>query len=426
METGLKILGVIISAKCIAEAMKMKKRKHRRWWVCPAYQRRRELGEFDNLLQHLSVKDPEMHFKYLRMSPERYDHLLSLVSNHLAKSSLREPVSPSERLTITLVYLATGCSQQDLSFRFHRGRSTISNIVRETCEVIWKKLSPVYLHMPENENEWRQVAQQFQERWNFPHCLGSIDGKHFHIQCPKLSDSQYYNYKQHFSSLVLAMCDAEYKFTYVNIGSAGREGDAGVFSRSDLFQCLEREQLNVPYPAPLPGFDTPLPYVIIGDEAFPLKPYLIRPYPGRGRVLLPFKEQVYNYRLSRARRCIENAFGILVARWRIFRTPIIANIDNVERFIKAAVVLHNYLITMEADSKMSKRYVPANFADSEDAEGLLRPGSWRNEATGSCVTNMGRIGSNMSAKSLNVLRDNFSDYFVSPAGTLPWQHKVIH
>ena len=78
----------------------------------------------------------------------------------------------------------------------------------------------------------------------------------------------------------------------------------------------------------------------MGDEAFPLKSYLMRPYPGKGRIILPYKEQIFNYRLSRARRCIENAFGILVARWRIFRTPIIANIENVESYIKAAFILH--------------------------------------------------------------------------------------
>ena len=111
-----KVLAPICAAACVDEAQKLLQKPHRRrWWRRPAYQRR--LGEFGNLLPHLRLNDPEMYFKYLRMSPEWYTHLLSLVSDKLTKVALRECVSASERLTITLVYLATGCSQQDLSFR---------------------------------------------------------------------------------------------------------------------------------------------------------------------------------------------------------------------------------------------------------------------------------------------------------------------
>ena len=57
--------------------------------------------------------------------------------------------------------------------------------------------------------------------------------------------------------------------------------------------------------------------MFVGDEAFPLKPWLMRPIPGR--VLHSHNERVFNYRVSRARRTIENAFGILVARWRVLK-----------------------------------------------------------------------------------------------------------
>ena len=224
------------------------------------------------------------------------------------------------------------------------------------------------------------------------------------------------------AALFWQCCDAEYKFTCLNCGSSGREGDAGVFARSDY---LEDNLRNIPSPAYVAGSDTALPYVILADEAFTLKQYLMRPFPGRGRVNLPCKEQIYNYRLSRARRCIENAFGILVSRWRIFRKPIIAKIDNVERFIKAAVILHNYLRTEVPGLPKTPQRVPPGFVDTEKLDESLVPGAWRNEEVGTDVTRIGRVASNMSARAIGEIRENFANYLMSPAGAVPWQGNCI-
>lgn len=421
----LLVLSLTITINCIQHALNLAKKTKRRWWRRPTFQRRLEMSEFENLVPQMATNDPEYFYKYMRMSPERYSHLLSMVADKLQKYSMNKPVTPNERLTITLVFLATGCSQQDLAFRFQRGRSTINNIVRETCTALWDVLSPIYLQIPNEPRDWEYISNKFNDMWNFPNCVGALDGKHFLIQCPTLSGSQFFNYKHQFSSLVLAMCDAEYKFIYVNFGSAGREGDAGVFSRSDLLQCIDNDTLNMPSDKCLPGFDYPLPYVIVADEAFPLKEHIMRPFPGRGRIQLPLKENIYNYRLSRARRCIENAFGILVARWRIFRTPIIGNIDNIEHYIRAGMVLHNYLRVEEGGGDGPQRYVPPGFVDAEMSDGTVIPGAWRNEPSGSGMVSAGRWGANMSAKSITSIRDRFADYFVSPPGSLPWQNKMI-
>lgn len=77
---------------------------------------------------------------------------------------------------------------------------------------------------------------------------------------------------------------------------------------------------------------------------------------------------IFNYRLSRARRCVENALGILAARWRIFRKPKIADKENIINMVKACIVLHNFLFRNEIRS-----YCPHGCADTEQ-NGTLIPG----------------------------------------------------
>ena len=203
-----------------------------------------------------------------------------------------------------------------------------------------------------------------------------------------------------------------------------------MFRHSDPFEHLKGNLLEIPELAPVMNSSTTtqrtLPFVLVGDEAFPLKPYLMRPFPGRGSHILPHKEQIYNYRLSRARRLIENSFGILVARWRIFNRPIEANIDNCEKYIKAAFVLHNYLRSNDTREETRSKYMPHNFVDRDDLNGIVTPGSWRGTVANNCVSNVGRLSSNNAPRTAMEIRDSFADYFVSPTGTLSWQNNVIN
>ena len=83
-------------------------------------------------------------------------------------------------------------------------------------------------------------------------------------------------------------------------------------------KCFEDNSLNVPEGSKIPGMDVELLHFLVEYEIFPLKTWLMRPYPGT----LDETQRIYNYRVSRARRTIENVFGILAAGWRIFRKAI--------------------------------------------------------------------------------------------------------
>lgn len=93
--------------------------------------------------------------------------------------------------------------------------------------------------MPETQKEWLDISENFEKLWNFPHCVGLIDGKHVVIQCPIKSGSDYFNYKAFFSIVLFAMVDANYNFIFVDIGCQGRISDGGVFKNTQLFKSLQ-------------------------------------------------------------------------------------------------------------------------------------------------------------------------------------------
>lgn len=128
--------------------------------------------------------------------------------------------------------------------------------------------------------------------------------------------------------------------------------------------------------------------------------------------------------MSRARRTIENTFGILASRWRILKRPIVADTDNCIRFTKAAVVLHNYVQTAEMDIPIHlRRYCPTGFADSFRSDGTIEEGIWR---AAKSLRSVGRVGGNHPAFIYRQTRDILAKYFASDAGTVPWQYEHIY
>ena len=156
----------------------------------------------------------------------------------------------------------------------------------------------------------------------------------------------------------------------------------------------------------------------MADDIFGFKTYLMKPYPGSN---LTESQKVFNYRLSRCRRVIENAFGILSARWRIFRRPIKAKPCNVDSIVKACVCLHNYLQLTD-----NAHYVPKGFVDREDGSGAIIPGDWRlitcnNSGGMRCL--LRRI--NKYGNDSKTTKESFEKYFNSRKGSVAWQLKHV-
>ncbi|PNF35644.1 hypothetical protein B7P43_G18132, partial [Cryptotermes secundus] len=224
-------------------------------------------------------------------------------------------------------YLASGYSYKSIGYSYRMGDRTVDKTVNEVSIAIWRNMQQLYLPQPTREM-WISIAS----RWHFPHCLGVIDGKHIVIKKPNKSGSSFFNYKHDFSIVLMAAVEAHYTFNFVDVGSMGRFSDGSIFLSSQLGRKLDKGTLGLPPPADLPSFEHALPYVFVGDEAFP-----------RRRIMGSYENKLFNYRLSRARQTVECAFGILASRCRVFQRPFEIKVTSVVDVVKAACVLHNYL-----------------------------------------------------------------------------------
>ncbi|XP_051983245.1 uncharacterized protein LOC127644220 [Xyrauchen texanus] len=196
----------------------------------------------------------------------------------------RRSIPAVERLSICLRFLATGDSFRTIASSFRVGVSTVSQIVHQVVTAIWDCLVEQYMAVPTTD-DWRSIAEGFQERWNYPLC------------CPP-------------------------------------------------------------------------------------------------------ERRVFNYRLSRARLVVENAFGILSSQWRMYRRLIEVHPEVAEKCVKATCLLHNFLRCSEGREAPAAR--GAGHAGEEPLPGL------------------GRVAANNSSREALRVRDVFMAHF-SAEGAVPWQ-----
>lgn len=213
--------------------------------------------------------------------------------------------------------------------------------------------------------------------------------------------------------LLFALVDANYKFVYVNVGASGRAGDAGVYNESTLKKAVMENTINLPPPACIQGLSSSrINYHIVGDDAFPLSLTMMKPYPHRN---LEKEKRIFNYRLSRARRVVENAFGILANRWRVFLTTIKLDPDRVTDVILAACCLHNYLV-----EKNKHSYTSA--ADIENCDHTITAGTWRSNT---CLTRLNQFSTDRNPpRNAKNQRELLTTYF-NNHGSVPWQDFMI-
>ena len=396
------------------QRQRRRRRRQRRFWVRPWIGRRHQLGTYSTLMAELQRESRGDFASFLRMEPRMFHELLQRVTPRIRRSvtRFRRPLEPGLRLAITLRYLATGDTYHSLMFQFRVPHNTISLLVPEVCQAILDEYEDEVFNCPTTPDGWRAIAELFSSRWNFHHCCGAIDGKHIAIKCPKKSGSVYYNYKGYYSIVLLAVVDANYKFIWANVGSPGSASDAGIFNDSPLPRSLETNTIGFPDADPLPHDNVPMPYFIVGDDAFALRTWLMKPFSHRNMLI---EDRIFNYRLSRARRIVENAFGILAHRWRCLLSRMQMQPDNCTIAASAAITLHNLMrIRYPALQNLD--------VDQEDIDHTIVPGAWR---TPQVLQDVNAIqGGNRATRLAKQQRIALKHYY-NGVGAVPWQDDII-
>lgn len=264
-------------------------------------------------------------------------------------------------------FLATGSTYSHLAFSFKMGVKTVSSIICETMDVLWSTFAPLHISVP-SSNDFIRISQDFQRKWNFPHCLGAIDGRHVHIEKPAKSGSLYYNYKGYHSIVLQAVVDANYKYIFIDVGGFGCQHDAATFKASQLYRAIVQKKLDFPISSRVENSNLFLPYFFIGDGAYALSEFLIKPF----RITQLLHEQlIFNQQLSRARVVVENAFAHTSQKWRILLAPINKSPEIVNMIIKCTCVLHNVILDLDKNEEAG--IVPDEVVIVPDDEILVAP-----------------------------------------------------
>jgi hypothetical protein len=142
---------------------------------------------------------------------------------------------------------------------------------------------------------------------------------------------------------------------------------------------------------------------------------MMKPFPSAH---LSYEQRIFNYRLSRCRRIVENAFGILASRFKVFMRQQDMEPEGVKILVLAAVVLHNYLRVRCCDTYMARGSI-----DQEDREFNVIQGQWRQDKQLDGVRGHQMIRNR--SMYIKDMRKAICNWCVSRFGEVPWQYKFV-
>ncbi|XP_047101048.1 protein ALP1-like [Schistocerca piceifrons] len=338
------------------------------------------------------------------MDADVFTKLLTIIENDIRRqdTNMRGSIKPRDRLALTLRFPATGETFQSLAYATRIAPNTLSQIIPDTLQAILNNLEVTCVKVPTSASEWKIIAHSFNVSWLSPHCIPAIDGKKVTFRAPRSEGANFRDYKGNNSIVLLTIVDAHYKYVYVNIGANGRVNDGAIFNNSKLAEALNNKKLNLPAPEEIECFSgVELPYVFVADVAFALKEYMMKWYPERD---LSEEKRVFNYRLSRARRVVENAFSTMSNKFGVLLSPIRLSAKKVDIVIRVCCVLHNFILEQK-----SQCYIPPEIGNRTFAstmEGIQQ-----------------QNGRNPTVNALRI-RDQFRNYF-NTVGSVPWQQQCV-
>ncbi|KAL1493603.1 hypothetical protein ABEB36_009303 [Hypothenemus hampei] len=267
-----------------------------------------------------------------RMKKETFQKLLTVILENDIHSLIKKkyrggnyPVHPEKGLLMCLWYISKPDALNIIAEAFRVLPSTVMRVINSFLYVI-KCLKQKYIFWPKTEEEYQEVANGFNR---YPGTIGAVDGCHINIKVPVNQHDSYADRYLLHSINLMAICNAKKIFTYIFVGFPGSAHDSRVFSNSLFVRNIEQHGKEIYFPHD---------YHIIGDSAFPLSTWLMKPYTNARTEV----QKYHNYVLSAERICIEHTFGLLIGRWRRLQFINTYSISKCVEIIVAACILHNF------------------------------------------------------------------------------------
>ena len=279
-----------------------------------------------------------MWIENFRMSKETFKYICCRLKPALERmdTNYRRSVPLEKRVALALWKLATNSEYRSIGHLFGVGLSTACDCVKEFCSSVEEILYPEVIQMPDAE-KFKEMSLYFEERWGVPQCVGAIDGSHIPIMAPQEHPTEYYNRKGWYSMTLQAIVDGKGLFWNIYTGQPGSLHDARVLRLSAVWELAERAKVFSQQYESISGQD--VGNYIIGDAAYPLTSWLMKPFPDTGA--LTHEQEVFNCKISRARVVVEYAFGRLKGRWGCLQKRNDCCLERVRSMVVTCCVLHN-------------------------------------------------------------------------------------
>ena len=234
------------------------------------------------VLCNASITSDECSLKpNFQMERETFDELCRILRGDLTRQEtrLRKPVSVEKRVAVGVWRLSTGNSYRSCGLQFGLGKSTAKVICQEFEEALCRK-EELFIWFPYSEDEVQEAMDTFEEEYKFPQIVGAIEGCHIEINAPPENKEDYFNRKQYYSINLQGTVNSRLLFQHVAVGYRSSIHDARVLWLSGIFDLAENEEiLSAPTRMVNGGRLRPM---LVGDSAYPLKNWLIKPFSNRG------------------------------------------------------------------------------------------------------------------------------------------------
>ncbi|XP_065654502.1 uncharacterized protein LOC136081138 [Hydra vulgaris] len=278
--------------------------------------------------------------KNIRMSKAAFNYLCKEVSPFMPiqGTNFRKSLPLEMKLAVTLYFLSGSADYRTIANLFGLGKSTVCTIAHRICKHFVDNLMKKYISLPSRE-ETMEIIVSFEKLYGFPQVVGAVDGCHIRIKAPHKNSEDYINRKEYHSIILQGLVDSKYLFRDIFVGWTGKSHDSRVFKNSPLYkECLARTFLPTNLSKIIDNIE--IGPLILGDSAYPLKNWLMKPYSDRGN--LSIEEAKFNVSLSKCRVVVENGFGRLKGRFQCLLKRLDTTVEHTVNIVTTCCILHNF------------------------------------------------------------------------------------